>query len=335
MRSVLPSGGAPARYAPSHARPSRTPVVVTTAGLTLSLMPAVLSGTATHASAQSYLPAGPLVPVMTTIYSDVPVEADAWGNVSITALLVADEQGLPDGLFEVQADDGTGWKPVADVTAGADGKGVLILPVAVPQKVRIHFPADGLRSESFSKEWSVQPNAAARAALAEAARLAEQARLADVARQEKAAARTAAKPAAVPAVRASRSARAAAPPASNVPASGLAGAVLAEAAKHYGQAYRYGSTGPTTFDCSGFTSYVFRQVGLSLPRTSGAQQAATTKVPVGEKRPGDLIFTWTGGRVTHVGIYAGGNVMWAATKTGDIVRQQTIFSRNITVGRVI
>lgn len=107
-----------------------------------------------------------------------------------------------------------------------------------------------------------------------------------------------------------------------------------EARTHYGATYRYGSEGPKSFDCSGFSSYVYAQLGVDLPRTSRAQAAALRRVPVSAKRPGDLIFTYRGGRVAHVGIYAGGGKMWAATSSGDIVRLQSLYSRNITVGRI-
>lgn len=109
---------------------------------------------------------------------------------------------------------------------------------------------------------------------------------------------------------------------------------ILEAQKHYGKAYRYGASGPSNFDCSGFTGYVYRQLGVSLPRSSRDQAAALRRVDVSQKRIGDLIFTYTSGRVTHVGIYAGGGMMWASPKTGDVVRKQSIYSRNITVGRI-
>lgn len=120
------------------------------------------------------------------------------------------------------------------------------------------------------------------------------------------------------------------------PAAGSLGqSAVLEAAKHYGARYRWGATGPSTFDCSGFTGYVYRQVGVNLPRTSRQQQRALRQVPVSQMSTGDLVFTWTGGRVTHVGIWdESTGKMWAATKSGDIVRPQAIWSRNITVGRV-
>ena len=109
--------------------------------------------------------------------------------------------------------------------------------------------------------------------------------------------------------------------------------IVDTAAKEYGKAYSYGSTGPSTFDCSGFTSHVFRQFGVNLPRVSRDQYAAIPHVAQDQKQVGDLIFTYDSGGIYHVGIYAGGNQMWAATKTGDIVRPQTIWTSAYVVGR--
>ena len=106
------------------------------------------------------------------------------------------------------------------------------------------------------------------------------------------------------------------------------------AAELKGKPYRYGATGPSSFDCSGYVQYVFRQVGKSLPRTSRQQRAATPQIAKAEKRPGDLIFLYRGGRVTHVGVYAGDERMWVAPKAGDVVKLQRIYSSAYTVGRV-
>lgn len=110
--------------------------------------------------------------------------------------------------------------------------------------------------------------------------------------------------------------------------------VLEIAATQHGKPYRYGASGPHAYDCSGFTSWVFRKVGIALPHQSSAQYAMTKHVSQGAKRPGDLIFMHDSGGIYHVGIYAGGNTMWAATKTGDIVRKQTIWSSSYKVGRL-
>src|SRR5699024_6299965 len=102
-----------------------------------------------------------------------------------------------------------------------------------------------------------------------------------------------------------------------VPSSGSAawGSIQATANSLLGIRYSWGGTTTAGFDCSGFTQFGFRQNGVSIPRTSGAQYAASTRVsnPVA----GDLVFFGTGGRVTHVGIYAGGGrYVGSQTSTG-------------------
>jgi cell wall-associated NlpC family hydrolase len=114
----------------------------------------------------------------------------------------------------------------------------------------------------------------------------------------------------------------------------LAQRVLAEARRHAGAPYSYGAAGPNRFDCSGFTMYVFGRFGISLPHSSAQQAAVTRHVPDDQKRPGDLIFTYHGGTIGHVGIYAGGTRMWAAVETGDVVRLEDFGGRAYSVGRV-
>lgn len=107
-----------------------------------------------------------------------------------------------------------------------------------------------------------------------------------------------------------------------------------EAASHDGDDYRYGATGPDAFDCSGYVQYVFKQLGKSLPRTSGEQYAASQKVAKSDKRPGDLIAIHNSdGRVTHVAVYAGDGNMWVASTGSDRVRLQSIYTDRYRVGR--
>jgi cell wall-associated NlpC family hydrolase len=113
----------------------------------------------------------------------------------------------------------------------------------------------------------------------------------------------------------------------------VAAHVLTLAAKEYGKPYHYGASGPNSFDCSGFTSFVFRKVGISLPHSSAAQYTVVTHIAKADKRPGDLIFMYDRGGIYHVGIYAGNGEMWAATHTGDIVRKERIYSSSYKVGR--
>ncbi len=100
--------------------------------------------------------------------------------------------------------------------------------------------------------------------------------------------------------------------------SASASAVIAQAKKYLGVPYVWGGTTPSGFDCSGFTSYVFRSVGISLPRTSRAQQNVGTQVSVKNVQPGDLVFM--GKPAYHVGIYIGGGQYIHAPQTGDVVK---------------
>jgi cell wall-associated NlpC family hydrolase len=109
-----------------------------------------------------------------------------------------------------------------------------------------------------------------------------------------------------------------------------AGGVLGVAGSLAGPPYRYGGTSPSTgFDCSGFTQYVFSQVGISLPRTAEAQRQAAT--PVSTPQPGDLVFF--GIPASHVGIYAGGGMMWDSPHSGAVVSKRAIYSSSVTYGR--
>ncbi|MCK4442580.1 MAG: C40 family peptidase, partial [Sulfurovaceae bacterium] len=76
-----------------------------------------------------------------------------------------------------------------------------------------------------------------------------------------------------------------------------------------GTKYVWAANGPNCFDCSGFTKYVYKQNGITLPRYSGHQAKVGTKVSFNELEKGDLVFFDTEhkfrGKVNHVGIYIG------------------------------
>ncbi|WP_088815568.1 MULTISPECIES: LysM peptidoglycan-binding domain-containing protein [Listeria] len=93
-------------------------------------------------------------------------------------------------------------------------------------------------------------------------------------------------------------------------------ALIAEAQKHLGKSYSWGGNGPTTFDCSGYTKYVFSKIGVNLSRTSGSQYAQATKVSAAQAKPGDLVFFDYGSGISHVGIYVGGGQMINAQNAG-------------------
>lgn len=124
--------------------------------------------------------------------------------------------------------------------------------------------------------------------------------------------------------------RAAVAVASNpVPQTVAGNAVLEIAARYVGVPYVSGGSTPDGFDCSGFTSYVYGQLGVSLPRTSGSQRNVGQVVSRADALPGDLI--WSPG---HVGIYAGGNQQIDAPRPGKTVQFRTIWQSNPVFIRV-
>ena len=107
------------------------------------------------------------------------------------------------------------------------------------------------------------------------------------------------------------------------------GGVLGIAAGFAGTPYVYGGTTPSGFDCSGFTQYVFGQIGINLPRTAEQQRQFAT--PVSVPQPGDLVFF--GAPAYHLGIYAGNGMMWDSPHTGSSVGLRSVYS-GATYGRV-
>lgn len=94
--------------------------------------------------------------------------------------------------------------------------------------------------------------------------------------------------------------------------------------------YVYGASGPSTFDCSGFTMYVFKHFGISLSHSATAQSKKGTYVAKENLQPGDLVFfkdyqTMDG--IGHCGIYVGdGNFIHASSGTGYCVKLSTLLT---------
>jgi cell wall-associated NlpC family hydrolase len=114
-----------------------------------------------------------------------------------------------------------------------------------------------------------------------------------------------------------------------VPASASGSAIVSIATRYVGVPYVSGGSTPDGFDCSGFTKYVFAQVGIDLPRTSSAQGNVGTKVSRAEAQPGDLI--WSPG---HISIYAGDGMQIDAPRPGKTIQVRQIWQSNPTFIRV-
>lgn len=97
-------------------------------------------------------------------------------------------------------------------------------------------------------------------------------------------------------------------PADN-PAATVSGSEIVSLAQQYlGVPYVYGGSSPSGFDCSGFTMYIFAQVGVKLPHGATSQLSYGASVSRSELQPGDLVFFQDYGAVaSHVGIYIGGD----------------------------
>lgn len=110
----------------------------------------------------------------------------------------------------------------------------------------------------------------------------------------------------------------------------LASAVVNEAFKYIGVPYVSGGASPSGMDCSGFIQYVFAQVGVSLPRTSGAQAGAGYRVSAAEARAGDLIYS-----PGHIGIYLGDGQHIAARNASTPLKAGPVYMKNPTYIRVL
>ncbi|PWI10836.1 hypothetical protein DIZ27_09560 [Streptomyces sp. NWU339] len=105
--------------------------------------------------------------------------------------------------------------------------------------------------------------------------------------------------------------------------SGRAGAAFAAAQSKLGTPYVYGATGPSSFDCSGLTSWAYAQAGVGLPRTSEAQTGAGTRIySASQLQVGDLVFFFND--LHHVGLYAGNGQIIHAPRSGTVVRYESM-----------
>jgi cell wall-associated NlpC family hydrolase len=116
---------------------------------------------------------------------------------------------------------------------------------------------------------------------------------------------------------------------------------LSVAREMIGTPYRYGGTDPSGFDCSGLVQYSFSKAGINLPRTSRDIFRSSQLVSPSERQPGDLVFfAISKGKVSHVGIYTGGDQFIHSPSSGKGVSYSSLNNpywktRLVGVGRII
>lgn len=110
--------------------------------------------------------------------------------------------------------------------------------------------------------------------------------------------------------------------------SSLVKTVLQRAFSLLGTPYRWGGSSPESgFDCSGLVGYVFRTIGIDLPRVSRAMADEGTKVASRDAlAEGDLVFFGKRGHIDHVGIYIGEGNFLHAPRTGRDVTVSSLTS---------
>ena len=121
---------------------------------------------------------------------------------------------------------------------------------------------------------------------------------------------------------------------------GMREQILTIARKQLGDPYRAGGAGPDSFDCGGFTQFVFkRALGMNIARTSWGQYEQVQRVRTKDALPGDLVFFFEGG-AHHVGIYLGNGQMIDAPQPGKRISVNPIsgswWGRSFTgIGRIL
>jgi cell wall-associated NlpC family hydrolase len=122
-----------------------------------------------------------------------------------------------------------------------------------------------------------------------------------------------------------------------IPTNGTLGSkAVAIAERYLGVPYRWGGADPLTgFDCSGFTMYVYAQLGVSLTHYTGAQFYEGARVPPDQLQPGDLVFFEPTARgPQHEGMYIGGGQFIQAPHTGDVVKISSLSEPSYQFGFV-
>ncbi|WP_418658324.1 XkdQ/YqbQ family protein [Clostridioides difficile] len=123
-------------------------------------------------------------------------------------------------------------------------------------------------------------------------------------------------------------------------ATGKAKELISIAKSKKGCKYVWGASGPNTFDCSGFTQWCYKKIGINIPRVSRAQGSVGKQVEKKSLQPGDLVFFSSKGpkgTIDHVGILIGNNEFIHSPHTGDVVKISSLkgsyYSKNYVGAR--
>jgi len=114
-------------------------------------------------------------------------------------------------------------------------------------------------------------------------------------------------------------------PSHSVPGASIGSEIALRAISLVGAPYKWGGSGPNSFDCSGLVRYIHGQLGIEAPRTAAEQYSAAKPVSLKGLSPGDLLFfRIKGSRVSHVAIYTGEGRFVHAPQTGRSVELRTL-----------
>ena len=216
------------------------------------------------------------------------------GALSVSPAAKAEALITQNAPIEVDAD------VVADADAPATSEVATEAPGPSEEELAAQAAAEQAQAEQAAAEQAAAEQAQAEQAAAEQA--AEQAAAEQAAAEQAQAEQAAAEQAqAAPAVSTEdEAAESTAVPASSAVPQGVGSDAVAIGSNYLGTPYAWGGGAPGGFDCSGFVSYVYAQMGISLPHQSGDILNSGTVISASEARPGDILW-WPG----HVGIYAG------------------------------
>ncbi len=119
-------------------------------------------------------------------------------------------------------------------------------------------------------------------------------------------------------------------------ATGSTATLIAFLKAQLGKAYVLGSTGPSSYDCSGLTQAAFRQIGIDLPRVSQDQSTTGTQVGLDNLQVGDILYWGSAGSAYHVGVYIGdGKFIGAQNPSTGIVERPLSYDMPTGAVRVL